>query len=231
MPGIIKNVVTNKTEAEMLRFFEYGRTWQLGQELKERRILAGIFYNQKDTVDFYASKALLTRLFDTLDLAVIWQKQEEQAYPWLAPYQTADLMHNGVKIGYAGKAHCSLLKRLAEGDAFMFEIDGDFLLSYKPQLKRFVPSPKYPGVHRDVSIIVPSKATVDELIDALKRVSDKVVSVSLVDFFIKDDWFDKRSLTFRIEFQDPEKTMTSEQVDTIWVRVTQTLTSLGAEIR
>ena len=231
MPGIIKNVVTNKNEADVLNFFELGRTWHLKDKLKERNVLAGIFYNQKDAVNFYASKALLMRLFDMLAIEVIWKKIEKPEYPWLAAYQTAELMHNGLKIGYAGKAHCSLLKRLAEGDAFMFELDADFLVSYKPELKRFIPAPKYPGVYRDASVIVPSKVTVDELIDSLKKVSNTIVSVALVDFFIKDDWFDKRSLTFRIELQDPEKTMTTEQIDSIWHKVTQMLTSLGAELR
>ena len=140
-------------------------------------------------------------------------------------------MHNGTKIGYAGKAHCSLLKRLAEGDAFMFELDADFLSTYRAPLKRFVPSPKYPSVERDVSVIVPSVLTVDEVAKALKKVSDKIIAVSLVDFFIKENWFDKRSLTFRIQLQDQEKTMTTEQVDGIWAHVTQTLTAMGAQIR
>jgi phenylalanyl-tRNA synthetase beta chain len=231
MPGLIKNVVTNKTEADILQFFEYGRTWQLNQTLKESNVLAGILYNQKSSLDFYAAKAQVTRLFDILDLAVIWQKVEKPAYPWLAPYQTADIMYGDKKIGYAGKAHCSLLKNFVNGDAFMFELDADFLVNYRSQSKRFVSMPKYPGVQRDVSVMVPATVTVDSLLQAFKNVSDVIVDVALVDFFIKEDWFDKRSLTFRVWLQDEEKTMTTEQVDAVWTCVTQILTSMGAEIR
>jgi phenylalanyl-tRNA synthetase beta chain len=231
MPGLIKNVVTNKTEADILQFFEYGRTWHLDETLQECKVLAGIFYNQKNSVDFYVAKAQLTQLFAMLDLNVTWQKVEKPLYPWLAPYQTADIICNDKKIGYAGKAHCSLLKKFVDGDAFMFELDADFLISYNPPSKRFVPTPKYPGVQRDVSVMVPSAVTVDSLLNALKNVSDIVVKVSLVDFFIKEDWFDKRSLTFRVWLQDPEKTMTTQQVDAVWSCVTQTLTSMNAEIR
>ena len=193
MPGLIKNIVINKTEADMLQFFEYGRTWELCETIKERRILAGIFYNQKGIVDFYDAKAQLSRLFAVLELDVTWQKIDKPEYPWLAPYQSAYIMHKGTKIGYAGKAHCAVFKRLAEGDACMFELDADFLSSYRPQLKMFVPSPKYPGVARDVSIIVPSVLTVDELTGALKNLSDKIIAVSLVDFFVvKIGWINDR---------------------------------------
>ena len=231
MPGLIKNVVINKTEADMLRFFEYGRTWELAETINEHRILAAIFYNQKGTVDFYDAKAQLSRYLLCLNSMLHGRKLINRNIHGWPPHQSAYIMHNGIKIGYAGKAHCALLKRLAEGDAFMVELDADFLSSYRAPLKMFVPSPKYPGVERDVSVIVPSVLTVDDLTVALKNVSDKIIAVSLVDFFVKQDWFDKRSLTFRVQLQDPEKTMTTDQVDSIWAHVTQTLTALGAQIR
>ena len=89
MPGLIKNVVINKTEADMLRFFEYGRTWEPGETIKEHKILAGIFYNQKGPVDFYDAKAQITRLFAMLKLDVTWQKIDTPEYPWLAAHQSA----------------------------------------------------------------------------------------------------------------------------------------------
>lgn len=231
MPALIKNIVVNKTEADILRFFEYGRTWELNETIKERKVLAGIFYNQKEIVDFYDAKAQIDRLFSMLELTVEWHKIDTPEYPWLAPYQSAYLVHKGTKIGYAGKANCVLLKRLAEGDAWMFELDADFLSAYKAPLRKFVPVPKYPGVERDVSVIVPSVLTADELTAVLKNVSDKIIAVSLVDFFVKEDWLDKRSLTFRCHLQDPEKTMTTDQVDSIWAQVTQALIAMGAQIR
>lgn len=231
IPGLLKNVVTNKTENDILRFFEYGRVWHPVNKVTEHKVLAGIFYNQKGIIDFYQAKADLSRLFAMLKLDVTWNKIDTPEYPWLAPYQTAEIRHAGIKIGYAGKAHCSVLKRLVDGDVFMFELDADFLLTYKPAVKRFVPLAKYPGVERDVSIMVPATCTVESITSLLKKVSDKIVSVYLVDFFVKDDWFDKRSLTFRCILQDPEKTMTSEEVDAIWSDLTQTLTAIGAQIR
>ncbi len=231
MPGLIKNIETNKNEAERLQFFEYGRTWHLGTQITEHRILAGIFFDQKNIIDFYEAKAQLSRLFTKLELDVQWKKIDKPEYPWASPYQTAHILYNGSIIGYAGKAHCTLLKKFVEGDAFVFELDADFLQNYKPTLRRFMQSSRYPSVKRDVSVIVPSNLTVDEILSALKQVSDKIVSVDLVDFFIKQDWFDKRSLTFRCTLQDPEKTMITEEVDLLGTKIIQKLTAMGAQIR
>jgi phenylalanyl-tRNA synthetase beta chain len=231
IPGLLKNIVANKNERETLRLFEYGRTWHVTNTITEHKVLAGIFYNKKETIDFYQAKSDITKLFAMLKLDVTWKKVDTPEYPWLAPYQTAEIYHNEMKIGYAGKAHCSMLKKLVDGDAFMFELDVDFLLKYKPVEKRFVPLAKYPSVERDISIMVPVTHTVESIIALLKKVSEKIISVYLVDFFVKDDWFDKRSLTFRCVLQDPEKTMTAEEVNAIWADLTQTLTAIGAQIR
>jgi phenylalanyl-tRNA synthetase beta chain len=231
IPGLLKNVITNKPDAESLRFFEWGRTWQSDNKPIEQKVLAGIFFDQKKQIDFYESKTLLMRLFKRLDIDVTWQKIDKPDYPWLAPYQSAYIMHKGTKVGYAGKGNCALLGKLFEGDTWIFELNGDFLQSYKAPHVSFVPMPKYPGVERDVSAIVPSTLTVDHLTSLIKDIDPIIISVSLVDFFTKEDWFDKRSLTFRCLLQDPNKTLTTQEVDIIWSQVLATLQQLGAQIR
>ena len=171
------------------------------------------------------------KLFQRLDIDVSWQKIDKPECPWLAPYQSAYIMHKGTKIGYAGKGHCALLSRLFEGDAFMFELDGDFLQNYKAPHIPFVPVPKYPGVERDVSVMVPSVLTVDHLATIIKDVDQTIVAVTLIDFFAKEDWFDKRSLTFRCLLQDPSKTLTTQEIDAIWSQVIAALQQLGAQVR
>lgn len=231
IPGLLKNVLTNKSEADSLRFFEWGRTWEFGTKPVERKVLAGIFFDQKKSVDFYETKALLMRLFKRFEIDVVWQKIDDPEFPWLAPYQSAYIMHKGTKIGYAGKGHCALLGRLFEGDTFMFELDGDFLQNYQAPHVTFVPVPKYPGVERDVSLLVRAVLTVDHLAGVIKDVDPTIVSVQLIDFFTKEDWLDKRSLTFRCLMLDPNKTLTTQEVDVIWSQVISTLQQLGAQVR
>jgi phenylalanyl-tRNA synthetase beta chain len=231
IPGLLKAIDINKTEYDQLRFFEWARTWQLQENIVEHKSLAGIFFEQKQAIDFYQIKSLLAELFNVLELPVTWEKVSNPTEPWYAPYQTAYIMYQGTKIGIAGKAHIPFLSQVAPGDAFMIELDGDFLISYQPKTDIFETGSKYPSITRDISIFVPAQYTAEEISKTIAQTNPLIVSVSLIDYFIKDDLPDKRSLTFRCIVQDATKTLTNQETEIIWQNVVQSLEKLGATIR
>jgi len=230
VPNLLKSVVTNSADHDQLRFFESARTWTCANAVDEQKSLAGIFYDKK-RVDFYDAKAELQKLFDLLKLSVTWVPVQKPDYPWYAPYQTADLMHNGTKIGTAGSLHPTFLSSLCPGDAFIFELNADFLMNYKRADMHVVAANKYPEMVRDISMLIGLDITVDTLQSMIKHVDTKIVQVSLLDFFHKDEWPDKKAMTFRFVIADHERTMTKEQADTIWDAVAHTLKNVGATIR
>lgn len=140
-------------------------------------------------------------------------------------------MCEGKKIGTAGKVHPEFFAKIVNGDAFIFELDANFLLSVHVPVKRYLPASKYPSITRDVSMMVPTMLTVHELRTALKNIDSKITQVDLFDFFQKPEWKDQKSLTFRITFNDPNATMTNEQADVIMKHVTAYLQKQGATIR
>lgn len=231
IPNLFKSVVSNSAEHDQLAFFELGRIWEHGEQITERKSLAGIFYHQKQALDFYNAKAQLTVLLSTLKISVEWTKVENPAMPWYTPFQTAYLMHEGTKIGVAGIVHPATMQQLGGGHAFIFELDADFLLHYKPSLKRFVAPSKYPEMVRDISMMMPKQESVAQLSTLIANVNSKISAVTLLDFFEKEEWTDVRSLTFRFVVTDKEKTMTKEEADSIWDAVATTLKNVGAVIR
>jgi phenylalanyl-tRNA synthetase beta chain len=232
MPHLLKNIVVNVEEHEKIRFFEWGRTWHLeGQKVHEARVLAGILYDKKSPVDFYESKNFLLNIFSFFGLEVTWQRNDAPTEPWFAPHQTADLMVGAKRVGRAGKINQFILQRVAPGDAFIFELDGDFFLSHTPTTKKFVPSSKYPVVERDISMHIPVTLTAQHIAQRIKGVDPKIVHVILIDFFEKKELLDQRSVTFRFVIEDHEKTLTKEEADAIWDLVSAELKNEGAIIR
>lgn len=232
IPHLLKNVQQNMADHDRLRFFEWGRTWKhVNGSVIENKSLAGIIFVKKCVIDFYEAKDLFEHLFVLLDLPVSWEKTEGSAPSWFAPYQTAKLVHNGSFLGWAGKIKTELLSQISEGQAFIFEINGDELLSYKAPEKKYEPISKYPSVHRDISMLVPLNITLDQVVMEVKSVDKRVHEVRLIDFFQKDEWKDKKSLTIRFVIQDQEKTLTSEEADKVNIKIEKQLAHLGASIR
>lgn len=233
VPHLLKAVHENAQEHEQLRFFEWGRAWDYDNNvITERKLLSGIMYAQKDTIDFYTGKKFLHELFDTLSMPVTWHKVNDPAEPWFAPYQTADIMIGDQIIGRAGIAHIGLLHPLVDrGSACIFELNGDALLAYKKPKHLYVPVSKYPEVERDISMMVPRSATVADITQTIKHADSNVVSVSLLDFFAKEEWHDVKSLTFRFTLHDQHKTLTKAEVDQVYDCVVNALRAQGAEIR
>jgi phenylalanyl-tRNA synthetase beta chain len=231
IPGLLKAVVNNSAENDRLRFFEIARVWHHTPAVVEKKSIAGIFYDKKSSIDFYDAKFELQQLFDALHIELEWHKITQPDWPWFAPYQTAHLVHNGKIVGIAGKLHPTFLNRLCLGDAFMFELDGDFFIHHRDQVHRYEPASKYPDMARDISMLIARETTAQIIAELIKQCDSKIIKVELLDFFEKSEWPDKRSMTFRFIISDSQKTMTKEDADAIWETVADTLKQRGANIR
>ena len=105
-----------------------------GTPESERHALSGIFVNQKNKIDFYDIKLNFANLHALIGMNFDWIKADaKNLQPWYLPYQTAQLVCDGKKIGIAGKVNPAFFHKIAAGDAFIFELDGDFLLSHQCQ--------------------------------------------------------------------------------------------------
>ena len=241
VPGLLKAVQLNVADNDQLRFFEWARTWSTAQagswfsgktgNLIEKKVLAGILFDQRKAVDFYEAKEQLMILFQALNIDVAWERVDKSDCPWFLPYQTAYVTHKGDKIGIVGKIHPGFMSKVSQGDAVLFELDGDFLLRYKAPTAKFIPASRYQAVGRDISMLIPVQLTADEIMKLIEKTDNKITSVALLDFFEKDEWKDQKSMTFRFIMQDHEKTLSKEEVDAVWDTIADKLKKLGATIR
>lgn len=233
IPHLLKSVVVNETKQDELRFFEVGRIWQLKRASTdfEKKVIAGIFFNRKKEVDFYECKSHLLSLCAAFKFSVEWVKASEPSDPWFDGNQTAYLMHNKKQIGIAGIVDTAFLHQVAPGYAFVWELDRDFLESYKPKAIQYQPVSKYPEVWLDISMLVPAQVTVEKISSAISAVDKRIVDVRLIDFFEKEEWAGKRSVTFRYYIKDYEKTMEKEEIEKINHAVVAAVAALGASIR
>jgi len=243
IPHLLKNVVQNIPDQENIRLFEINKTWQYDEqqliaqgEWQERNTLGLLLFAYKKSVDFYEGKAYVQSLFDALKILVVWQKvHADQEFvannPWILPEQTARLYVQGRCIGYAGKISPRMMHRVAEGDAFIAELDMDFMMQYIPELSRYHALSRYQSVDLDISMLVPVMVTVDDITAAIVNADGRIIDVRLHDFFENESWKDMRSITMRFTISDMHKTLTKEEIDEVWTHVVANVVQKGAQIR
>ena len=232
IPHLIKNVELNIPSHDQISFFESNSIWTATSrsESIERKSFAGIFYGRKN-FNFYDYKAELQGFFAALGFAVVWTKPVGAIEPWFDQLQTTDIMLEGVKIGRAGMLATTLTRSIFKGQGFVFELSADLLLAYKPCEKQFTPWSKYQAVHVDISMLIDAHTTSAQLEQLILQADPKIDTVSLLDFFEKEEWIGKRSLTFRYRICDFTQNLTKEIIEQVTDKVTQSMLACGAQIR
>lgn len=100
------------------------------------------------------------------------------------------------------------LSYLEEENILHYRFDMENLRHFSQMSAHYTPLPKYPPQVEDITIILSSHTFLGEVIEAIKKSDKRIVSVDLVDTY-------QDTQTLRIEYQDPEKTLTNQEVSKI----------------
>jgi len=184
--------------------------------------------------DLFDLKGLVELLFDRLGETAPEIDHESSPPAFLHPGRALCLRHGGERIGHAGALHpdARAAWELRE-EAVVLEIALDSLLEATPRPVRFSALDRFPGVLRDLSILCDETMPAAE-IDARVRAAagERLRSLSLVDRYTGNQVpAGKVSLTISLRFQDAQRTLTSEEVQSAVERVVGELRAAGLEIR
>lgn len=245
MPGLLDTLRTNlRLGRRDVAVFELGRVFVRAEGApREERWLA-VLLSGSTHPHHWSMKPRPFDLFDLkgvveLLLARLGEEQAEidrvGALPaFLHPGRAVSLSRDGRPIGYAGAVHPDVRAAWElKDEAVVLEIDVDALLEAVPRVARFNALDRFPAVERDLSIVC-DEATPAAEIDARVRAAagERLRSVSLLDRYTGNQVPPgKVSLTVSLRFQDPERTLTSEEVQEAVDGVVRELRAAGFEIR
>lgn len=241
VPGLLKALGRNlRYQEDRVRLFETGKVFLQGDTLDEVERFAAVacgtvvpeqWGEPTRKIDFFDVKGDLEAL---LALRGIEDARFEPTdRPQLHPGQCADVVVDGVVIGWIGAIHPRIQKALdLKVPVYAFEID------WKIFSVREIPSAKkissFPSVRRDLSILVPEAVAFGAIEDA---VSD-LAGTLLTDLIIFDQFSGQsvekgyKSLAIGLILQDVSSTLTDEAVDSLIDRVVKGLESrLDAQLR
>ncbi|ADU67147.1 phenylalanine--tRNA ligase subunit beta [Desulfurispirillum indicum] len=134
--------------------------------------------------------------------------------PWLHPGISADIVLDGVTIGYLGEIHPQVRQALdLEARVTVFEIEMEPVLN--SSLARswgFSEISRFPSTWRDLAFVVNQAVTTQQVIDAMRGSGALYLeNIRLFDVYQLDG--ERKSLAFHLVFRDASQTLTDVIVD------------------
>lgn len=246
LPHLLDAVSYNKARKnENVALFETGAVFLsngANVQPKEHEYLAGamvgLYVNhpwqgEKVPVDFYVVKGILETLFTKLQVnsMIHYEKAEIDG---MHPGQTAKILLNDAVLGFVGKIHPTMEKQYDVKNVFVFEINLEKLLNTDIVPLAYESIPRFPGITRDIALIVDRKTTAGELERIIKEAGGKLLKEAKVFDLYEGEKVDagKKSVAFTLTYLDPEKTLTDEEVTKVHEKVLVALNDkFGAELR
>ena len=244
MPGLIETLRTNlRLGRRDLAVFEVGRVFlpQADRPREERRLavlLSGHVQPHHWSVptrpfDLFDMKGLLELLFERLGEEA--PELDRGAPPvFLHPGRAVVLSRDGRAVGFAGALHPDVRRAWEiKDEPVVMEVGTEELLEAPPRVARFHALDRFPAVQRDLSILCDEATPAAETLARVREAAgERVRSVSLLDRYAGNQVPPgKVSLTVSLRFQNPERTLTSDEVQAAVDDVVAELRAAGFEIR
>ncbi|MTI89191.1 MAG: phenylalanine--tRNA ligase subunit beta [Balneolaceae bacterium] len=235
--GFLKSASYNfNRKAKAVRFFEVGNVFNSFEEKtfhegihEETHLLFGIsglkqadhWSGEGRYYSFFDLKALLHGFFQKINLL-------EHLTTQASGETTLDYYWGKEKIGTLSYVNAELKKIYdLEHEAYTAELSVTKIaqaLQLIPENK-FKPVPKFPGFEFDFAVIVNQSVMAGQLTDSIReKAGDQLESIDIFDVFEGDSIGKKnKSIAFRLNFVDPNKTLNIKEVEPIIDRIVKFL--------
>lgn len=236
--GILTSLSTNYNRRnEQAGLFEIGRVYipkalpltELPHEIPT--LTVGMYGN----MDFFDLKGIVEHLVGVLGMTDVVEYLPEKDIVWMHPGRTASVKVNGDTIGYLGEVHPVVAKNYEIGTkVYMAVLDMEKMISYTDKNVTYKPLPKFPGMTRDIAMLVKEGITVKEISDIIKKNGGEYLeNVELFDVY-KGAQIDAgyKSVAYSISFRSAERTLADADIaDAMQAILNGLATELDAQLR
>jgi phenylalanyl-tRNA synthetase beta chain len=253
LPGLLEALATNAShQMTDARLFEVGHVFMPRREedvdrpVHEERwvglALTGLrqpraWHAVRERVDLYDAKGMAELVLAAAGVSD-WGARPwpEDAGPrYLEPGRGSRLMAGGREVGSFGELAWPVREAFdLAAPVFVAELSLSTLLTLPPWTPRHVTLPRYPGVQRDLALIVPDVVTAGEVEAALRAMRLPLLTrIVLFDVYTGDQIGPgRRSLAWSLTFQAPDHTLRDSEVNELHGRIVSELVKqFEAEVR
>ncbi|MES2829625.1 MAG: phenylalanine--tRNA ligase subunit beta [Bacteroidota bacterium] len=242
MPALESVAYNINRKSSDIKFYEFGKTYHLIDEkyVERPRLLIALSgsrqteqWNQKITpISFYHLKASVDAVIGRLGIS---NYQSEEISNENFAYGLKYFRGEKTIVTFGAVTNADKKKTDIDKDVFYADFDWALILDSIRKNKIINKDiPKYPAVRRDLSMLVDTSVTFDDLKTIAFKTDKKLIkSVQVFDVYIGDKLpKGKKSYALSFSLQDEEQTLTDKQIDAVMQKIIYNLAQAAkAEIR
>jgi phenylalanyl-tRNA synthetase beta chain len=229
-PGLVRALIENQRRQQgRVRLFEIGRKFRLEQgSLTEIGAIAGLAAGPTlpeqwgaaaSAVDFYDVRSDVEALLRQCGTAASFSFVPAE-HAALHPGQTARVLRDGQPVGWVGRLHPDVERRLElKYSAIVFEVETEPGLA--AVLPRHEEISRFPAVRRDLAVVVGEPVPVQSLLDVVRRSAGALLTGLVVFDVYRGKGITEgfKSVAMGLNLQDISRTLTDVETDAVVARV------------
>lgn len=184
--------------------------------------------------DFFSMKGVVEEFFEKVGLHKKEIYDPGSGKPYLHPGRQANILYDGVVVGYLGEVHPDVADTYGIGTkAYVAVIDMPEVTERATFERKYKGIARFPAVTRDISMVMPKEilaGQVEEVIE--KKGGAYLESYDLFDLYegrqIKEGY---KSMAYSIVFRAKDKTLEDAEVTKAMDKILGALEGLGIELR
>ena len=208
VPSLL-SVLKENSNRDEVKLFELANVYTKKEHdlPKETLSLAGVI--RKPSLSFFEVKGIIEQLLHNAGIDNLSFKKSDSV-------PGADIL--------IGTAHTGSIEVL-DDEVVNFELNFEEIVTHATLKKIYKPIYKYPPVIEDIAIIISEDVPTNEIREEILKQSSLIEDVSLLDTF-------ENTRTFHILYQNPEKNLTSKDIEPIRTKILAALTEkFGAKLK
>lgn len=163
--------------------------------------------------DFYVTKGIIENLFNYLGFGKRYSFSTLKDIESLHPGISANIYIDKEKIGFIGKIN----PKISKDDIYVAEINLSQIFAKKTKKIKYPEISKYPDITKDVAFILDKKIGAEDIICEIRKNGTKILNDVLVfDLYESDKLNGKRSIAFKLIFNNLDRTLKEEEVDLVF---------------
>ena len=184
--------------------------------------------------DFFTMKGVVEEFFDAVGMTRKKEYDPKAGKPFLHPGRQANIVYDGVVLGYLGEVHPLVLENYNIGTrAYVAVLDMPAIVPFTTFDRKYEGIAKFPAVSRDLSMVVPHDILVGQIENVLAQRGGKILEhYELFDIYegeqIKKGY---KSVAYSLSFRAKDRTLEEADINAAMKKILNGLEQLGIELR